>query len=65
MVDKKLIVYPIDINPCFYVTELAEGSGLQDQELTKAVTRMVNRKHPVKLRQKRFGLLDWESLINK
>ena len=42
--NKKLLVYPLDINPCFYVKKKLEGSGLRDSDLTKAFARMVNRK---------------------
>ena len=43
-VNKKLLVYPSDVNPCFYVTKTLGGAGLKDHELTKAFARMVNRK---------------------
>ena len=41
--DKKLLVYPLDITPCFYVKKKTlEGSGLRDSDLTKAFARMLN-----------------------
>ena len=43
-VNNKLIVYPIDVNPCFYVSKTLEGSGLRDEDLTRTFARMVHRK---------------------
>lgn len=41
---RNLIVHPTSINPCMYVVATLKGSGLRDDDLTKAFASMIRRK---------------------
>ena len=44
MVERRLIVHPSGVNPVLYSAATLKGYGLQEDDLTKAFSRLIRRK---------------------